>query len=141
MSGETESRPSGWTVDTLKEHVDRRFDDNDKALQAALVSQEKAVAAALAAAKEAVLKAEGAADKRFESVNEFRQQLSDQTNTFLSRPEYDAQHKALEDKVEVLTERMNQDKGGDLHMGKIYGAIAAVGAVIGIIILLANRVL
>ena len=59
------------------------------------------------AAKEATVKAETAADKRFESVNEFRQTLSDQTNTFVPRPEYTAQHKALEDKVDAVTDRMN----------------------------------
>lgn len=92
-----------WTVETVKEYTDQRFTDNDKAVQAALVSQEKAVAAALAAAEKAVIKAETAADKRFDAVNEFRQTLTDQTNTFIPRAEYDAQHKALEDKVDVLT--------------------------------------
>lgn len=74
------------------------------------------------------------------SVNEFRQQLSDQTNTFLPRPEYNAQHKALEEKVALLTDIMNQDKGGDLSMAKIYAAIGAVGVFLGIIVLLANNV-
>jgi hypothetical protein len=66
----------GWTVETLKEHYDRVF-----------AQQEKAVEAALAAAEKAVSKAEDAAEKRFESVNEFRQTLSDQTATFLTRKE------------------------------------------------------
>jgi hypothetical protein len=65
MSGETQSSESGWTVDTLKESVNQRFLDSDKAIQAALVAQEKAVAAALASTKEAVMKAEIATEKRF----------------------------------------------------------------------------
>lgn len=129
MSGETAKQESAWQVDTLKEYVEQRFKDQDKAVQAALL-----------AAKEAVLKAEVASEKRFESVNEFRQQLSDQTNTFIPRLEYNAQHKALEEKVSILTDIMNQDKGGDISMGKIYAAIAAVGAILGIIVLLANGV-
>lgn len=127
MSGETERNISGWTVDTLKEYTEQRFTDQDKAVQAALL-----------AAKEAVIKAETATEKRFEATNEFRQQLSDQTNTFLPRPEYNAQHKALEEKVYILTERMNQDKGGEVNMGKIYAAIGALGAILGIVVLLAN---
>ncbi len=71
MSGETE-----WTVSTLKEHFDQ--------LRA---SDQEAIAAALAAAEKAVTKAEEASSKRFESVNEFRQTLSDQTATFLTRKE------------------------------------------------------
>ncbi len=74
-----------------KEYVDVRFSD-----------QEQAVQAALAAAEKAVVKAELASDKRFESVNEFRAQLSDQANTFISRVEYNANQKANDQKVESL---------------------------------------
>lgn len=45
---------TSWTVETLKELVDQRFADNQKAVDTALLSQEKAVNAALLAAKEAV---------------------------------------------------------------------------------------
>lgn len=50
-------------------------------------AQEQAVAFALQAAEKAVTKAELAAEKRFESVNEFRNQLKDQTGTFITRNE------------------------------------------------------
>lgn len=131
MSGETEKQVSGWTVDTLKEYVEQRFTDQDRAVQAALTS-----------AKEAVLKAENASDKRFDSVNEFRQQLSDQTNTFLSRPEYNAQHKALEDKVSDLTDRLNTitGKSSGLKDGWSYllGALAGISIVVGVILAFNN---
>lgn len=78
-----------WTVDTLKQHYDSlREADKD------------ALAAALQAVKEDNEKTAVAFEKRFDSVNEFRGQLSDQANTFLPRPEYDANHKALEDKID-----------------------------------------
>src|ERR1700686_742943 len=96
---------------SLREYVDRRFDDQDKAVQTALTSAEKAVQAALAAAKEAVTKAEIANDKRFESVNEFRGQLADQTATLMPRTEFNVQHKTLEDKISTLTDRMNTADG------------------------------
>lgn len=143
MSGETQRNESGWTVDTLKEYVMQRFGDNQKAVDAALVAQEKAVAAALAATKEAVIKAEVATEKRFESVNEFRAQLADQSNTLMPRQEYTVQHKALEDKLADLTTRVNvseaSKKGSELTIGKIYAAIGVVGAILGIIVLLANN--
>ena len=106
MSGETESDISAWTIDSLRYHLEQlaadldlrheqRFEAQEKAVQAALVAQEKAVAAALAAQKEAVNKSEASYDKRFESVNEFRAQLSDQGRTFLPRNEADARFLAI----------------------------------------------
>lgn len=56
--------------------------------------------AALQAAKEAVTKAEMATERRFESVNEFRQTLSDQAGTFISRTEFNS-----------LKERMDREEG------------------------------
>jgi hypothetical protein len=50
-------------------------------------ASEKAILAALTAAKEAVNKAEIAQEKRLDSVNEFRGQLSDQAATFVTRTE------------------------------------------------------
>ncbi len=123
---------SEWTVETLKEFVEQRFTDSDKAIQAALASAEKAVG-----------KAETASEKRFDSVNEFRAQLSDQAATLMTRTEYITNHKALEDKIGDLTDRMNRsdgsNAGSEVTIGKIYAAIGAVGVVLGIIVLLANH--
>ncbi len=63
------------------------IDERDRQYGQRFDAQEKAVAAALAAAKEAVTKAEVAAEKRFDSVNEFRNTLKDQTGTFVTRNE------------------------------------------------------
>lgn len=127
MSGETEQNISGWTVDTLKEYTEQRFTDQDKAVQAALQ-----------AAKEAVIKAETATEKRFEATNEFRGQLADQTATLLPRSEYDSNHKALEDKIDALTDRMNRNDGKSSGLnagwGYIVGAIGLAATIIGIIL-------
>jgi hypothetical protein len=94
----------------LQEEMDRRFTDLSSQLDRRFQDSERAVQAALAAAKEAVLKAEEASNKRFESVNEFRAQLGDQASTFLGRNEYLAAHQSLTDKVDTsiktLTERI-----------------------------------
>lgn len=141
-SGETNVPVGEWTTGTLKvyhdekiaflkQHTDQRFSDQDKAVQAALL-----------AAKEAVLKAEAASDKRFESVNEFRKTLSDQTSSFLTRPEYDANHKALEDKIELLTDRFNKNEGRGTGLqagwGYLAGIIGLAATVIGIILAFNN---
>jgi hypothetical protein len=122
VSGDTE-----WTVETLRQYLQRQLDDirvmleerhvtqtkavdaaflaQRTAMQAALTSAQREVATALLSSENAVRKAEVAAEKRFESVNEFRAQLSDQAATFLSRNEADARISALAEKLDTETAR------------------------------------
>ncbi len=83
----------------------QRFDAQQEAVSTAMTAAEKAVSAAMAAAEKAVTKAEVAAEKRFEAVNEFRQTLSDQQGTFLTRTEYSVQHESLGEKVDTIIHR------------------------------------
>jgi crotonobetainyl-CoA:carnitine CoA-transferase CaiB-like acyl-CoA transferase len=140
MSGETADRESGWTTDTLHSHVQRQIDDlrrllderyatQTKALDAAFAAADKAVTAALLAAKEAVNKAEAAAEKRFESVNEFRAQLSDQAATFVPRGEADARFSALDEKLATALSHVDQDRGRGRGIEQIWAALIAVVAV------------
>jgi hypothetical protein len=123
VSGETESQISGWTTDTLKEYLESRIGQNDLRYQqrfesqeanlvTAITAQEKAVSAALAAAEKAVGKAEVAAEKRFDAVNEFRGQLSDQAREFIPRKEAELQIDALINRVGVL-EKSTSGSTGD----------------------------
>lgn len=134
MSGETAKQESGWTVDTSRTDLLRIIDDLEKYTERRFTDQDKAVQAALLAAKEAVLKAETASEKRFESVNEFRGQLADQTATLLPRSEYDSNHKALEDKIDGLTDRMNRNDGKSSGISAtwlvVLGIIGAVGTIL-----------
>jgi hypothetical protein len=165
MSGETEKAPSGWTVDTALAYMERQLEDmramlqeryetqtkavdaaflaQQTAMQTALTAAERAVATALLSAEKAVTKAELAADKRFDSVNEFRGQLADQTATLMPRPEYTAQYKALEDKLSDLADRVNRTEGRSGGFDKSWGiflAIAGIGiAVVSLIIAIVGR--
>lgn len=144
MSGETENRPSGWTTDTLKQYYDSLRELDQREYDKLREADQRALAAALQAVKEDNEKKAVAMEKRFDSVNEFRNALSDQTNSFLPRPEYSANHKALEDKIQALTDRMNLNngatKGSEITIGKIYAAVYFVGALLGILVLLSNGV-
>lgn len=96
-------------------------------------AQEKAVAAALSAAKEAVAKAETAAEKRFEAVNEFRGQLTDQAATFVTRAEYEATRRGDVARVDELKGRVDTSGGraGGLSAGWA-ALLGAVGLVVGL---------
>jgi vacuolar-type H+-ATPase subunit H len=99
----------------VKEYIERRFND-----------QQRAIEAALSAAEKAVTKAEVATEKRFDSVNEFRKTLSDQAANFLQRGEYYAQHKALEEKVGAIGKMQNMMIGAFVILSFLEPIIIAV---------------
>lgn len=120
MSGPCESpSPHGWTLDTLEEHLTTKITSvkdffvaesraSKEAVSAALAAVKEQSAGAMIAAEKAIIKAETATEKRFDSVNEFRQTLSDQAASFLSRNEYSANHKATEEKLIALADRISR---------------------------------
>jgi hypothetical protein len=121
-------------VISLRQYVDARFEAQEKAVAAALASQEKAVAAALAAAKEAVNKAEMASERRFESVNEFRNTLSDQARTLMPRAESEQGLKSLSDKLDVLAARVNARDDRGRGMGDVWGIVIAATALVAALV-------
>jgi hypothetical protein len=123
-------------LDQMDLRYQQRFDAQGQALTAALLSAEKAVQTALVAAEKAVAKAEVATEKRFESVNEFRQTLSDQTASFPSRIEL----QALAARVTDLATRMDKTEGKSTGLatgwGYLAGAVALAATVIGLVLAL-----
>lgn len=138
MGGETEEHESGLTVDTLKllveanvQAVNRRIDDlirmlderyatqtknvdtalasASTAMQLARTEDQRNVATALSNQEKAVTKAETAAEKRFESVNEFRAQLTDQAATFVSRLEADARRAESDARIAALADKFGSE--------------------------------
>lgn len=100
---------------SLKGYFDRRFDDSDKAIQAALVAQEKAIN-----------KAETAAERRFELLNELRQGVATKE-----------QLEALEKTVTELSSRINRSegsvKGSDKTVNYLLIALIAANIMIGLV--------
>lgn len=78
----------------------------DPILLLALAEMDKRYQQRFEAQEKAIAKAEMASEKRFEGVNEFRAQLTDQATTFLPRTEYYAAHNSLSDKMTVGAEAM-----------------------------------
>ncbi len=79
------------------------FNEVREATRFAFESQEKSINSSLLAAKEAVLKAENASEKRFESINEFRNTLRDQQANLLPRIEADKIFENLYRQVDNIT--------------------------------------
>jgi len=147
MSGETEKAVSGWTVDTLHSHMDTQFRDLKEMLNERFESQQSMVQNALLSAEKAVVKAESASEKRFDAVNEFRQQLGDQAASFASRNEVEIKIKSIVERIEQETQRtterlaeinkrldQTQGKAGGISATMLYVfmIVAALGTVVSL---------
>lgn len=100
---------------SLKEYVEKRFDASDKA-----------ISAALAAAEKAVIKAETAADKRFESVNEFRAALEDQQENLLTKNEHRLTVDGLQARLKVIEDERIARLAAGGGMRNLWGIIVGV---------------
>lgn len=101
------------------------------------------VVLALAAADKAVLKAEAATEKRFESVNEFRQTLSDQTRSFISKVEFDAVRHTNAERIADLASRLDKIEGKavGLNAGWVYllGGLSVAATLASVVVLIVQR--
>src|SRR6266566_4156260 len=115
---------------------------SNEVLKAELDALGKRIDLAFSNADKAIQKAEFSTEKRFESVNEFRAQLSDQTKTFINRSEYNISHNALADKVDlissqvisidsVLRNKPQQVSGSTLFFGASSVIVVVILAIIG----------
>ena len=111
----------------------QRFAASQEALIAALAAQKEAVAAALLAADRAVTKAELATDKRFEGVNEFRQQLADQAATFMPRAETEIRLGTLSDAL--AADRGTRREGSQATYGYLLAAASLCISIVVAVVL------
>jgi hypothetical protein len=98
-------------------------------------AQKEGVTVAMSAAEKAVAKAETAADKRFDSVNEFRGALNDLSNRMIPRSEADTRIGALSEKVDTISawkEKM-EGRGGGFKDG-INWIVMGIGAALGAVV-------
>lgn len=100
-----------WTVETLRQYILSLLREMDERHEQRFNSQKELVASALSSADKAVMKAETAAEKRFDSVNEFRSLVNDQQRTLMPRLEAEIVAKALNDKIDLLTRLLAEARG------------------------------
>lgn len=103
---------------SLRQYLERLIEQAEKLNDAKFVtyralidSQAEKVALALTASEKAITKAETAAEKRFESVNEFRGQLTDQAATFITRREFEQWRDSTQERVNELKARVDVNSG------------------------------
>ena len=138
--------------DALREHIRNQIDQIKAALISAgeleiarvnsvinqITSVHREIDIEAQATKEAVRKAETATEKRFESVNEFRAQMADQSALFISRREVEAVANAQAEKITAITDRLNRSEGRGAGMSQIWGfIIGGVGMMVGLIAIFA----
>jgi hypothetical protein len=127
----------------------QRFDAQQKAVTDAMLSAEKAVQSALTAANTAVGKAEIANEKRLDSVNEFRQTLTDQASTLMPRGETQVALGSITEKIAELALRISRTDGSadgkriervEAQQSQSY-LIGAVGVILGAVVGVAGLIL
>lgn len=123
----------GWTLKAFREHVDTLLAELDHRYEQRFEGQQTGLQAALSSANADRVRAEASMERRFEGVNEFRQTLSDQANTFIPRAEAVQRADANATRIAELAERVRglegERKGGATASGSIY---AAAGLFVGL---------
>lgn len=116
----------GWTVDTLYKYF------NEKILSLKELSEK-----ALLASDKAVDRAEIISDKKFQSVNEFRESLNDYVHTLMPRKEVELLLKIMASDIEDLKDlnilKKGQHQGLGLGWTIIVGALGLIGTILGMI--------
>lgn len=119
------------------------FNTANSLISKAATDGEKRVDAAMAAVEKATIKSEAAIEKRFESVNEFRQQLADQQATFARKAEVELALKAVNDKTDQLMSQLQLTKGHSSGFNAAWGILITVVTLllssIGIILAMTKR--
>ncbi len=145
MSADSSQPDKGWTIATYAVHNeairlaqekfenerDRRYTEVATEREKALKIKETADLAALGLAREIQT-------YKDEKANELREQINSERGNYLTRSEYNAQHQALEDKLDAALKPLNDfmvaSRGRDAGVG-ISATVAAslVGTLLVII--------
>lgn len=115
MSGETRTAESGWTVDTLRVHIERiiaeqetRNDQRFRSIDETRRDAKAALDTALLTQEGLVQRAEAVNDKRFEAFTTARRASDDAARLMMPRTESAAAFANLEQQIRQLRESMSE---------------------------------
>lgn len=109
------------------------IDERDRLYNERSEARTKALEDTLAATKEAADKAAGELTKRFDSVNEFRQTLSDQAQTFAAKDSVEIRFKALEENINKNATELSAIQSRSAGATQLWTIIAAAIALIAVV--------
>jgi hypothetical protein len=96
-----------WTVQTLKEFVERLFSEHDKRYEQRFNAQQSANEHALESARLAIRKSEESTEKRLELLNELRKEVTQDREFLVQKTTYEPAHRELEKWKEKTEVRLN----------------------------------
>lgn len=145
MAGETEEKPSGWTVDTLFHHLramreaDIRFgDERDRRYAELAIEREKALKIKEIADETARLLVAETQKYKDEKGNELRSQIERERGAYVTQDQLAAAVARLEAVIQPLANYVTRNQGGssalDRTWGYIVGAVGLAGAVIAVLV-------
>ncbi len=111
-------KKSGWTIDTLKEH-----------LEAVLREKDKAIINALASAKEAASKTEQAQRDYNVTHNDLLRKMDQQYSNMVPRQEFMAYKESAEQAIKVEKSRGDRGEGKQLGMNAVVALLVAAAAI------------
>lgn len=115
---------------------DKMLDERVKFYNDKFESQTAAMHTAIMNSKEAVAKADAATEKRFDSVNEFRGQMSDMQSGLMPRSETESQIKSISEKIDSLQTRIDKSEGSGYGVKQswtvLVGGLAALATVVAV---------
>lgn len=127
--------------------ADQRFaEERDRRYTEVKQAEEKAILIKEVGDKEALSLAREIQTYKDEKANELREQINSERGRYLTREEYNLAHVSLVDKVEsgfkplneFMTSQLGRREGIGISTGVLVGSITVLGAIIGIVVVLAN---
>ena len=100
---------------TLKEYFETRLKEQLDGSNVKFIAAESQFNIKIAALEKATIVAASSMEKRLEGMNEFRDQLRDQTGTFVTKPEYAQQVIRINEDIKLLADIKSQFVGRQEH--------------------------
>lgn len=127
MSGETEQRPSGWTVDTLKEYLEARLQASSDLSSARLshLMDLRAADVLLSASKEKY------DDAHFEQLNRNAERTIEERGHFVT---HEANDPFMKQVLEYMAGGAGNRKGVQEVIGYVLAAAATIIAIISFVV-------
>jgi hypothetical protein len=112
---------NGWTLPTLKEHLQTQHDD----LVAALNERQRVT------------------EQRFAEANTLLELLNERAGKLLTREEYDAKHEALIVRISAAEHTLDQSRGKELGIrlsfSTLVTALGAIAAGVTVLVIIVDR--